>query len=56
MDHIIKCKELDIIFGGKENTVMVKGYVPCPTSTKVSVVVVNFGEPIKPTTSLRIII
>lgn len=56
MDHTFKCKELDIIFGGKENTVMVKGYVSCPTSTKVSVVLVSFGEPIEPTTSLRIII
>lgn len=26
-------------------TVIVKDYVPCPTSAKVSVVVVNFGEP-----------
>lgn len=35
---------LDIILGGKENTAMLN--VPCPISSKVSVVVINSGEPI----------
>lgn len=43
MDHTFKCKDLDIISGGKENRAMVKDCVLCPMSTKVSMVVVNFG-------------
>lgn len=35
---------LDNILGGKDNTVMLN--VPCPISSKVSVVVINSGEPI----------
>lgn len=48
MDHTFNSKELDIILGGKENTVMVKDYVLCLTPAKVSVIVVNIGEPVSP--------
>lgn len=34
-----------ILFLMEKKTVIVKDDVPCPTSAKVSVVVVNFGEP-----------
>lgn len=50
MDHTFNSKERDIL-GGKENTVMVKDYIPCPTPAKVSVAVVHFGEPTEPTAS-----
>lgn len=45
MNHTFNSKELGIILGGKENTVIMKDYVPCPSSAKVSVIFVNFGEP-----------
>lgn len=44
MNHTFNSKVLDIIFGGKENKVMLN--VPCPISSKASVAVVNLGEPI----------